>query len=119
MNQIIRDEQRQAVKILLHCPAAYLKRPAAYSCRVSVILHGGGAEEGAEEVTTIAAGKEGEEAPKMTVAEAFRFLIASKEVRCLALMAMSQGIATNLLEVPFLPFPYFLPGVWPSRLPAS
>lgn len=47
-------------------------------------------------------GSEKEE-PKMTVVEAFRFLIASKQVRCLALMAMSQGIATNLLEVRLAP----------------
>jgi len=58
--------------------------------------------EGEAEVASVAAAKAGseeEEEPKMTVVEAFRFLIASKQVRCLALMAMSQGIATNLLEV--------------------
>lgn len=61
------------------------------------------------------AGSEEEEEPKMTVVEAFRFLIASKQVRCLALMAMSQGIATNLLEVRLciLPPPHPLPHLPP------
>ena len=36
---------------------------------------------------------------KLTVMEAFSFLAASKQVRCLALMALAQGISTNLLEV--------------------
>lgn len=36
---------------------------------------------------------------KLSVVEAFSFLAASKQVRCLALMAMAQGISTNLLEV--------------------
>lgn len=115
VTQMISDEQHQAVKILLRFPAAYLAWRAADSRRVSVILHGGGAEAGVDEVTTVAAGKEGEEAPKMTVGEAFRFLIASKEVRCLAVMAISQGIATNLLEVP--PRPAFpLPPRGPAPL---
>lgn len=39
------------------------------------------------------------EKKKLTVREAFHFLAASKQVRCLALMAMAQGISTNLLEV--------------------
>ncbi len=116
VTQMISDEQHQVVKILLRFPAAYLAWRAANSRRVSVILHGGGAEAGVDEVTTVAAGKEAEEAPKMTVGEAFRFLIASKEVRCLALMAMSQGIATNLLEVPPRPASHFLPGGPPLSL---
>ncbi len=67
-----------------------------------------------------------EEVPKMTVAEAFRFLLASKEVRCLALMAMSQGIATNLLEVRappppprYLPHMSFAPPIPCACLPAA
>ena len=36
---------------------------------------------------------------KLSVVEAFSFLAASKQVRCLALMALAQGISTNLLEV--------------------
>jgi ATP/ADP translocase len=39
------------------------------------------------------------EKKKLSVMEAFSFLAASKQVRCLALMALAQGISTNLLEV--------------------
>lgn len=39
------------------------------------------------------------EKKKLSVVEAFSFLATSKQVRCLALMALAQGISTNLLEV--------------------
>ncbi len=37
--------------------------------------------------------------PKMTVREAMSFLAASHQIRCLALMALAQGISTNLIDV--------------------
>ena len=37
--------------------------------------------------------------PKMTVREAVSFLAASHQIRCLALMALAQGISTNLIDV--------------------
>jgi hypothetical protein len=37
--------------------------------------------------------------PKMTVQEAVSFLAASVQIRCLALMALAQGISTNLIDV--------------------
>ena len=35
----------------------------------------------------------------MTVREAVSFLAASVQIRCLALMALAQGISTNLIDV--------------------
>ena len=37
--------------------------------------------------------------PKMTVQEAVSFLAASVQIRCLALMALAQGISSNLIDV--------------------
>ena len=43
--------------------------------------------------------------PKMTVMEAMSFLAASHQIRCLALMALAQGISTNLIDVRPMPQP--------------
>ena len=37
--------------------------------------------------------------PKMTVREAMTYLAASHQIRCLALMALAQGISSNLIDV--------------------
>jgi ATP:ADP antiporter, AAA family len=44
-------------------------------------------------------GKVGNNKPQMTLKEAISFLAQSLQIRCLAIMALSQGLATSLIEL--------------------
>eukprot|EP00884_Botryococcus_braunii_P019089 jgi/Botrbrau1/5864/Bobra.0366s0043.2 len=44
-------------------------------------------------------GKAGNNKPQMTLKEAISFLAQSLQIRCLAIMALSQGLATSLIEL--------------------
>ena len=60
--------------------------------------------------------------PKLTVRQAIAFLAASPQIRCLAVMALAQGLSTNLVELAWKNHLHMLhpsPGAYSVRLSSA
>ncbi len=75
----------------------WLERMQSHSCDASVPELNTESSEGEDDVS---AGEKGKgRGGKPSLREAFVYLTQSRQIRCLAIMALAQGLSTNLIEI--------------------